>query len=162
MVNLLPQTVNANKTFTLVVTGAELNLNTASALFGSLVAGALTLHYSGLSHISTASTLASPLETELENASKVWTEILVGIWIVGVRMWVTGNDGMLVGLKETSIALSIMCVVVASTVGVATWAKGREINRVDGKVLNIPVDDIEGSDGLPMLKWKTDEIFVEE
>jgi hypothetical protein len=159
--NLLPQTVNANQTFTLVITGADLNLNTVSALFGLLVAGALVLHYSGLSHLSSTSTPASPLTTELENASKVWTEILVGIWIVGVPMWVTGNDEMLVGLKETSIALSSVSVVVASTVGAAMWAKGREINRVDSKVLKIPVEETGSSAGLPMQRWKTDESFLE-
>jgi hypothetical protein len=159
--NLLPQTANENKRFTLVVTDVELNLNTASALFGLLVAGALVLHYCGLSHLSSASTPASPLTTEFENASKVWTEIVVGIWIVGVPMWIAGNDGLLVGLKETSIALSIVCVVVSSTVGAAMWAKGREINRVDGRVLRIPVGEVGGSAGLPMQRWKTDESFVE-
>jgi hypothetical protein len=161
MGNLLPQTVNANQTFTLVVSGADLNLNTASALFGLLVAGALVLYYSGLSHLSSASAPTSPLTTELENASKVWTEMLVGIWIVGVPMWVTGNNGILVGLKEMSIALAVVCVVVGSTVGAAMWAKGREINRIDGRVLKIPVGEMEGSAGLPMQRWKTDESFLE-
>jgi hypothetical protein len=76
-------------------------------------------------------------------------------------MWIAGNDGLLVGLKETSIALSIVCVVVSSTVGAAMWAKGREINRVDGRVLRIPVGEVGGSAGLPMQRWKTDESFVE-
>ncbi|KAE9363202.1 MFS general substrate transporter, partial [Stipitochalara longipes BDJ] len=124
MGNLLPQTVNANQTFTLVVTGADLNLNTASALFGLLVAGSVVLYYSGLSHLSSASTPTSPLTTELENASKIWVEFLVGIWIIGVPMWVTGSNGMLVGLKDTSIALTVVCVVLGSTIGAAMWAKG--------------------------------------
>lgn len=68
---------------------------------------------------------------------------------------------MLVGLKETSIALSIVCVVVASTVGAAMWAMGKEINRIDGRVLGIPVGEMGGSDGLPMQRWKTDESFGE-
>lgn len=159
--NLLPQTVNANQTFTLVVSGADLNLNTASALFGLLVAGALVLYYSGLSHLSSASTPSSPLTTEIENASKIWIEFLVGIWIIGVPMWVTGNDGMLVGLKETSIALSVVSVVIGSTVGAAMWAKGKEINRIDGRVLKIPVGEMGGNAGVPMQRWKTDESFLE-
>ena len=161
MGNLLPQTVDANQTFTLVVTGADLNLNTASALFGLLVAGAVVLYYSGLSHLSSASTPTSPLTTELENASKIWIEFLVGIWIIGVPMWITGGDGMLVGLKDTSIGLTVVSVVLASTVGAAMWAKGKEISRIDGRVLKIPVGEMGGSAGLPMQRWKTDESFLE-
>jgi hypothetical protein len=143
--NLLPRTVNANQTFTLVFSGADLNLNTASALFGLLVAGALVQYYSGLSHLSSASMPASPLATELENASKIWVEFLVGIWIIGVPMWVAGSDGMLVGLKATSIALAVVSLVVGSTIAAAMWAKGREINKIDGRVLNIPVGEMGGN-----------------
>lgn len=160
MANLLPQTVPLNQTFTLVVSGADLNLNTASALFGLLVGGAVALHYSGLSHISSTSTPASPLATEIENATKVWSEFFVGIWIIGVPMWITGKNGMLIGLKDSSIALTVVCVVIGSTVGAAMWAKGREINRIDGRVLKIPVGEMGGL-GLPMQRWQTDESFLE-
>lgn len=159
--NLLPRTVNANQTFTLVVSGADLNLNATSALFGLLVAGALVLYYSGLSHLSSTSAPASPLATELENASKIWVEFLVGIWIIGVPMWVTGSDGMLVGLKATSIALAVVSLVVGSTVAAAMWAKGREINRVDERVLKIPVEEMGGNAGVPMQKRKMNQSFSE-
>jgi hypothetical protein len=159
--NLLPRTVNANQTFTFVVSGADLNLNATSALFGLLVAGALVLYYSGLSYLSSTSAPASPLATELENASKIWVEFLVGIWIIGVPMWVAGSDGMLVGLKATSIALAVVSLVVGSTVAAAMWAKGREINKIDGRVLKIPVEEMGGNAGVPMQKRKMNESFSE-
>lgn len=157
--NLLPRTVNANQTFTHVVSGADLNLNAASALFGLLVAGALVQYYSGLLRLSSTSAPASPLATELENASKIWVEFLVGIWIIGVPMWVAGSDGMLVGLKATSIALAVVSLVVGSTVAAAMWAKRSEINKIDGRVLNIPVGEVGGNAGVPMQRWKVDESF---
>jgi hypothetical protein len=161
MGNLLPQTVSADQTFTLVVSGANLNLNTVSALFGLLVAGALVLYYSGLSHLSSTSTPSSLLAAELEGATKVWTEILVGIWITGVPMWVSGNNGMLVGLKDTSIALGVVCLVVGSTVGALMWVKGRDISKADARVVKISVGEMGSSAGVPMQRWKTDESFLE-
>jgi hypothetical protein len=156
--NLLPQTIDPGETFTLVVSGPELSLNTVSALFSLLVSGALVLHYSGLSHLSSTSIPSSPLAAELEAATKTWTEILVGIWIIGVPMWINGMNGMLVGLKETSIALAIVCLVVGSTVMAAMWAKVWDFSRADERVVRI---EGPSGGGVTLQKWKTDASFFE-
>jgi len=109
----------------------DLNLNTASVLFGLLVAGALVLYYSGLAHLSSA-TRPHPSRNGTRKRSKMWVEFLFGIWIIGVPMWVTGNDEIVGWTQGTSIALT-SCLVVGSTVVLAMWAKGREISRIDGR-----------------------------
>ncbi len=66
---------------------------------------------------------------------------------------------MLVGLKETSIALGAVCVVVGSTVGAAMWTKAWDISRVDGRVVGI---ETGRTSGVQLERWKTDESFLED
>jgi hypothetical protein len=138
-----------------------LNLNAVSALFGLLVAGAVVLYYSGLSHLSSTSTPASPLAAELEGATKIWTEIIVRIWIIGVPMSVSGNNGMLVGLKDTSIALMVVCLVLGGSARALMWVKGKDISKGDARVVKISVEETGSTAGVPMQRWKTDETFLE-
>jgi hypothetical protein len=161
MGNLLPQTVSAHQAFTLVVGGGDLNLNTVSALFGLLVAGAVVLYYSSLSHLSSTCTPASPLAAELEGATKIWTEIIVGIWIIGVPLWISDNNGMLVGLKDTSIALIVVCLVLGSSAGALMWVKGKDISKADASVVKISVEEMGSAAGVSMHWWKMDETFLE-
>ena len=131
MTALMPETDGiANSVFSLSVS-PNLSLKTVSGLFGLMVSGAIALSYSGSKHLLSNDNWGS----ELEAAKKMWEEVMVGIFIMGMPMWVDSDQGMLMGLRSTNIALAVLSLVVGSTVGAVIWVKGKEIAKVDGRLL---------------------------
>ena len=59
-------------------------------------------------------------------------------------VWIQGKDmSMVMGLKDTGIALAVLSVVLGSSVCALFWCKGREVGRVDERVLGEVVDNEE-------------------
>lgn len=148
--------------FSLSVTGLNLSLRAVSALFGLLAAGAATLSLLGNAHLlysfpsSDRESGMGGLGGELAAAHHTLGEMLLGVWIAGLPMWIASDEaGMIAGLKTTIAALAVLGVVVGSSVGAVLWVKGGEIRRVDVRVMGKRIGDGEGGVGDDELKkWR--------
>ncbi|KUJ10491.1 MFS general substrate transporter [Mollisia scopiformis] len=146
-----------------LLTGADISLKTVSALFGILVAGSVVLTYASTTHLSCSqsSTAKASLLTE---GTRFWEQMLAGIWTIGMPMWVQGatQEGMtmVMGFKETAIALAVLSVVLSSSVGALLWSKGREIRGVDARVLG-RVEENEGEGQGQLKRWNTGDSFMD-
>jgi len=149
--------------FMVSVTGAELSLKTVSALFGLLVAGAVVLESSGSKHILSSS--AMHYRGDIDAAKNMLTGVFVGIWVIAMPLWIEGNDtmGMVMGLRATTIALGLVCIIVGSSAGALMWTRGDKIENLDRRVLGvrIGVDDAEGTNMEPLRKWDSKGSFFE-
>ncbi|RDL38878.1 uncharacterized protein BP5553_03218 [Venustampulla echinocandica] len=154
---LRPDASMANSIFDLYTQGQDFNKKIASFAFGLTVSGAVVLNYAGAMHIK--ATAASVKEADaLEGGHRALQDLLTGIFIIGVPLWVQGGgDNMFPGLKDTSIALAVVQIVIASTVAAALWVKGEDIRRLDGRVLGTQ----GGEEGIVMQRWKTKDSFME-
>jgi hypothetical protein len=129
-----------------LLTGADISLKTVSALFGILVAGSISLSYTSATHLSSSQSSAATAAL-LGSGAAFWEEFLKGIWSIGMPMWVQGKDmSMVMGLKDTGIALAVLSVILGSSVGALFWVKGREVKKVDERVLGAVVEN-EGESG---------------
>jgi len=149
--------------FMVSVTGAELSLKTVSALFGLLVAGAVVLQSSGSKHILSSSPIS--YGGDIDAAKNLFTEVFVGILVIVMPLWIEGNNtmGTLMGLRATTIALGVVCIIVGSSAGALMWTRGEKIENLDRRVLGVRgvVDDAEGTDMGPLRKWDSKGSFFE-
>lgn len=154
---LRPAEGTTNSIFALYPQGQDFSKKIASVVFGLVVSGAVILNYAGVMHIK--STASSVKEADaLEGGHRALQDLLTGIFIIGMPLWVQGNRGVVFpGLKDTSIALAVVQIVIASTVAAMLWAKGEAIRRLDGRVLGR--QSSEG--GMVMQRWKTTDSFLE-
>lgn len=153
---LMPEIKDNGTIFALQIDGVEMSLKTVSALFGLLVSGAIMLQYSGSSYLSTFASSNGVGPSELAGAHHVLQELFIGIWVIGMPMWVSGDGAMFVvaGLKNTSIALGVLSIVFGTSVGAILWVKGDVIRSVDRRVV--------GKEKVtPLQRWKTNDSFFE-
>ncbi len=130
--------------FSLNVTALDLSLRAVSALFGLLVAGAVTLSLCGNSHLASSRGPKRSLVSEIAAAHKTIEEVLVGVWVVGMPMWIESDAaGMIPGLKSTVIALAVVAFVIGSSVGAMLWVKGDLLGEVDERILGRKGQDEE-------------------
>lgn len=67
---------------------------------------------------------------------------------------------MLMGLRETSIALAVLALVFSSTIASTLWVKGDVIRKLDKKVVGVKQDrGVPGSESLK--KWESKESTLE-
>lgn len=163
---LTPQTIDSETVFSLDVTGLNLSLKTVSLLFGILVAGATLLNFAASAHLASSSVPTSSGnsnhgETVLQPSHAVLENILIGIFIIGFPSWVNGSEGSMEGLKDTVVAIAVLQIVLASTVGAVLFVKGEGIRAVDRRVLGIS-EGSEGSEGGNRLqRWKSESSYFE-
>ncbi|TVY32122.1 putative MFS-type transporter [Lachnellula subtilissima] len=132
--------------FTLYVQGQDLSLQIVSVLFGLLVAGAMLVNAAGVSILTSTSALGSePQQQEedhqeeegvsnaLQTAHRLLQDVLTGIFIIGMPLWVKSGADMLAGLKDAAIALAVVQVVVGSSVAALLWAQGEGVARLDAR-----------------------------
>ena len=159
---LSPQTIDTGTVFSLDVTGLDLSLKIVSLLFGILVAGSTLLNFAASAHlasssVSTSAGNANHGETILQPAHAVLENVLIGIFVIGFPSWVQGTEGNMEGLKNTVIAISVLQIVLASTVGALLFVKGDGIRAVDERVLGM-----SGGEGRNRLqRWKSEGSFLE-
>ncbi|KAG0649222.1 putative MFS-type transporter [Hyphodiscus hymeniophilus] len=159
---LTPKVVDDGTVFALDVTGLNLSLTTVSALFGMLVTGSTLIHLASSAYLSSSS-FPTPSgnsnhgETLLQPSRAVLENILVGIFIVAFPSWVKGSEGSMEGLKDTAIAIAVLQIVLASTVGALLYVKGDVLRAVDRRVLGIRQDERMGR----VLSWKSEGSFFE-
>lgn len=160
---LTPKTISEGDiVFTLDATGIHLSLKVVSALFGMLVASTTVLSYS-------ASTYLSPSAAEnshMESGYRVWLDVFTGIFIIAMPSWIqmhgSGGASTMNGLKDTSIALAVTQLVVASTAGAVLWVKGEEIRRMDSKIIGVTEQAQRGVGGSVELKrWDSQKSYFE-
>jgi hypothetical protein len=159
---LSPKTVDEVTIFSLDTTGMNLSLKTVSILFGILVAGGTLMSFAASAHltsssIATSSGSSNHGETLLQPSQAVFENILIGIFVIGFPSWVQGTEGVMEGIKDTVVAISVLQIVLASTVGAVLFVKGEGIRAVDRRVLGIR----EGRDGMGLQMWKSEGSFSE-
>jgi hypothetical protein len=160
---LSPETIDEGTVFSLDVTGQNLNLKIVSLLFGMLVAGSTLVSFASSAHlasssISTSSGNSNHGETLLQPSHSVLENFLIGIFIIGFPSWVQGSEGNLENLKDTVIAIAVLQIVIATTIGALLFVKGEGIRAVDRRVLGIR-DGEEG--GNKLKRWKSERSFME-
>jgi hypothetical protein len=159
---LTPKTVDELTVFSLDTTGMNLSLKTVSLLFGILVAGGTLMSFAASAHlasssIATSSSNSNHGETLLQPSHAVFENMLIGIFVIGFPSWVQGAEGMMEGIKNTVIAIAVLQIVLASTVGAVLFVKGEGIRAVDRRVLGIR----EGREGTGLQRWKSEGSFFE-
>ncbi|TVY12696.1 putative MFS-type transporter protein, partial [Lachnellula arida] len=126
---------------TLYVQGQDLSLQIVSVLFGLLVSGAVLVNAAGvsiLSHTLTSTSSSSSSSTEethhqaqdsassaLQSAHALHQDLLSGLFIIAMPLWVKSGADMLAGLKDAAIALAVLQVVLGSSVAALLWVQGR-------------------------------------
>ena len=151
--------------FTLYVQGQDLSLQIVSVLFGLLVAGAVLVNAAGVSIVTATSALGSKPQQQdedfdeeecasnaLQTAHKLLQDVLTGIFIIGMPLWVKSGADMLAGLKDAAIALAVVQVVVGSSVAALLWAQGEGVARLDARVLGVRGGREYGQDVLELKK----------
>jgi len=150
--------------FTLYVQGQDLSLQIVSVLFGLLVAGAVLVNAAGVSIVTATSALGSKSQQDedfdeeesasnaLQFAHKLLQDVLTGIFIIGMPLWVKSGADMLAGLKDAAIALAVVQVVIGSSVAALLWAQGEGVARLDARVLGVSGGRGYGQDVLELKK----------
>ncbi|KAE8441569.1 hypothetical protein EG329_004688 [Mollisiaceae sp. DMI_Dod_QoI] len=158
-----------------VLSGADINLKTTSALFGLLVSGSIALSYASSTHLSAFYATAPAKSVLLAGGVAFWEEVLKGVWTLGMPMWVQGatteDMTMVMGLKVSAIALAVLGLVVGSSVGAMLWSRGVEIGGLNERVLGVVVENegvgLAGSrggeegQGQVLKRWNTGDTFME-
>ncbi|KAL5318249.1 hypothetical protein ACEPPN_013308 [Leptodophora sp. 'Broadleaf-Isolate-01'] len=159
---LMPELEDNGTIFALNIVGLEISLKTVSSLFGLMISGAVMLQYSGSTYLSTFVPSSGIGASELAGAHHVLQEIIIGIWVIGMPMWISGDGAMFVvaGLKNTTIALGVLSIVLGSSVGAVLWVKGAAVSAVDLRVLGRRAESA-GVGGGPLQRWKTSDSFFE-
>ena len=159
---LMPQVEDNGTIFALNIVGLEISLKTVSSLFGLMVSGAVMLQYSGSTYLSTFVPSSGIGASELAGAHHVLQEIMIGIWVIGMPMWISGDGAMFVvaGLKNTTIALGVLSIVFGTSIGAVLWVKGAAVSAVDTRVLGKRSGSAGGVGG-PLQRWKTTDSFIE-
>lgn len=119
-----------NSVFALYLQGQDLSLKVVSLLFGFLVSGAVIVNFAGVMHVKYATAASCEGNDAVEGAHRSLQDILTGIFVLGMPLWVKNGDSMLGGLKDSVIALAVVQVVIGSTVGAVMWAKGDAIQKL--------------------------------
>jgi hypothetical protein len=156
---LSPEVVDDSTVFSLNATGRDLSLRVVSLLFGILVAGCTLISFAASAHLESSSI---PIhsgnfnygEDLFQPAHAVLQNLLIGIFVVGFPTWIVGTEGAWQGLKDTVIAISVLQIVVASTLGALLFAKGESLRVVDERVLGIR----NAPDGTRFQKWESERI----
>lgn len=159
---LMPEVEDNGTIFALNIVGLEISLKTVSSLFGLMVSGAVMLQYSGSTYLSTFVPSSGLGASELAGAHHVIQEIMIGIWVIGMPMWISGDGAMFVvaGLKNTTIALGVLSIVFGTSIGAVLWVKGTAVSAVDTRVLGNRSGSVGGVGG-PLQRWKTTDSFIE-
>ncbi len=159
---LMPEVEDNGTIFALNIVGLEISLKTVSSLFGLMVSGAVMLQYSGSTYLSTFVPSSGLGASELAGAHHVLQEIMIGIWVIGMPMWISGDGAMFVvaGLKNTTIALGVLSIVFGTSIGAVLWVKGTAVSAVDTRVLGNRSGSVGGVGG-PLQRWKTTDSFIE-
>ncbi|KAH7314313.1 major facilitator superfamily domain-containing protein [Rhexocercosporidium sp. MPI-PUGE-AT-0058] len=159
---LMPEIEDNGTIFALNIVGLEISLKTVSSLLGLLISGAVMLQYSGSTYLSTFVPASGIGESEVAGAHHVLQEIIIGIWVIGMPMWISGDGALFVvaGLKNTTIALGVLSIVFGSSVGAVLWVKGSALSVIDSRVLGKRAGSV-GVDGGPIQRWKTNDSFLE-
>jgi hypothetical protein len=133
--NLSPRIeIEEGTIFALDTTGQTLSLKVVSLLFGLLVAGAVVLLTTVDNHLSSASPTN---EEEIQRGYAVHTNLWIGILTIAFPSWISMSGDMISGLKNTSVALVVLQIVLGSTVAAGLWVKGDRIKVMDMRVLGI-------------------------
>ena len=159
---LSPKTVDEVTVFSLDTTGVNLNLKTVSLLFGMVVAGGTLMSFAASAHLASSSIVTSSGnsnhgETLLQPSHAVLENILIGIFVLGFPSWVQGTEGMMESIKDTVVAIAVLQIVLASTVGAVLFTKGEGIRTVDRRVLGIR----EQREGTGLQRLKSERSFLE-
>ena len=159
---LSPKTVDAVTVFSLDTTGMNLSLKTVSLLFGMLVAGGTLMSFAASAHLASSSVATSSGnsdhgETLLKPSHTLFESILIAVFVIGFPSWVQGTEGAMESIKDTVIAIAVLQIVLASTVGAVLFVKGDGIRAVDRRVLGIR----EGREGTRLQRWKSEGSFFE-
>ncbi|KAG4431534.1 hypothetical protein IFR05_012991 [Cadophora sp. M221] len=159
---LMPEIEDNGTIFALNIVGLEISLKTVSSLFGLMISGAVMLQYSGSTYLSTFVPSSGIGASELAGANHVLQEIIIGIWVIGMPMWISGDGAMFVvaGLKNTTIALGVLSIVLGSSVGAVLWVKGIAVSAVDFRVLGRRTESAGVGAG-QLQRWKTSDSFFE-
>jgi hypothetical protein len=156
---LMSTTLDKGSVFSLYIQGQDLSLKIVSFLFGLLVSGSIVANFGGIMHLKYATASGSQAESDVvEGAHRMLQDILTGIFIIGMPLWVNGSQGMLAGLKDTIIALGVVQIVVGSSAGALMWAKGEAVQKLDGRVLGRRVEGRDREMGHQRTKT-TDSFF---
>ncbi|KAG9231476.1 hypothetical protein BJ875DRAFT_382879 [Amylocarpus encephaloides] len=156
---LRPVTRKAGEVFALYVQGRDFNENIASLLFGLLVSGAVLINFSASNHMrATTSSVESDV---VEGAHTTLQNLLTGIFVIGMPIWIDGNGGMsFPGLKNAAIALGVVQIFISSSVTALLWICGDAISRLDGRVLGRKAATEE--DGFRThQRWKSTDSFFD-
>ena len=159
---LSPKTVDDGTAFPLDTTGINLSLNSLSLLFGMVVAAGTLMSFAASAHLTsssvdTSSGKSNHGEALLQPSHGVLENMLIGVFVIGFPSWVQGTEGMMDGIKDTVVAIVVLQIVLASTVGAVLFVKGKEIRAVDMRVLGIR----EQTEGEGLRKWKSQGSFSE-
>ncbi|KAL2061545.1 hypothetical protein VTL71DRAFT_6922 [Oculimacula yallundae] len=159
---LMPDIEDNGTIFALNIVGLEISLKTVSSLLGLMVSGAIMLQASGSTYFSTFIPSNGVGPSELAGAHHVLQELMIGIWVIGMPMWISGDGMMFIvaGLKNTTIALGVLSIVFGSSVGAVLWVKGAAVSAVDSRVLGRKPESRSVVDG-PIQRWKTADSFIE-
>jgi hypothetical protein len=160
-----PNTADDVTVFSLDNTGMNLSLKTVSLLFGMVVAGSTLISSAAAAHLASSSVPTSSGnskhgENVLQPAHAVHENILIGIFIIGFPNWLQGTDGAVEGIKDVVIAIAVLQIVLASTVGAMLFVKGEGIRAVDRRVLGIR-EEGQRRDEMGLQRWKTKGSFSE-
>lgn len=138
--------------------GQDLSQRVVSVVFGILVSGAVMLSFAGTSHLRASA--HSEVESDaLEGAHHALQEVLIGIFVIAVPMWIPGGSYMTARLKDASIALAVVGMVTGSTAGALLWVFGEKVDNIDGRVLGRRAREMDMA--AQMGKWKSTESFFE-
>ncbi|CZT09627.1 uncharacterized protein RAG0_14322 [Rhynchosporium agropyri] len=155
--DLMPEIEDDGTIFALNIVGLEISLKTVSSLLGLLVCGAIILQYSGSTYLSKFAPSNGVGSSELAGAHHVLQELVIGIWIIGMPTWISGDGAMYIapGLNNTSIALGVLSIAFGSSAGAVLWVKGAGVSVIDSRVLG------RTPEGGPLQRWKTVDSFME-
>ncbi|KAJ5052040.1 uncharacterized protein L3040_001800 [Drepanopeziza brunnea f. sp. 'multigermtubi'] len=131
---LMPEVAGNGTAFEINVAGMEISLQAVAAAFGMMVGGAVMLEYSGATYLSTFASPNRPGDSELAGAHHVLQELVVGIWVIGFPMWISG-DGVMGGLENTATAIGVLVAVIGGSVVVLLSIKGDVLRNIDIGVL---------------------------
>jgi len=149
--------------YALDIRGERLNLRIVSALLGMLIAGATSLLFSSASNLASTPNLYSPNNSlPVETAHKLLLELFIGIFITCMPKWIQMSmdrgmnveiEMMMMGLKDTSVGLSVVQLIVGGFAAVILWTRRKNITSFDKRVLGLAWSD---NGKIEMGSWKND------
>ncbi|CAG8952500.1 hypothetical protein HYFRA_00001247 [Hymenoscyphus fraxineus] len=135
----------------------RINENLVTLIFGLLVSGTMLTHIATVNHIRSASRISVENDA-LESAYNVLQSILTGLYVVGMPLWVGGNEGfdMFPTLKLTVLGMALVQIVIAGAAAGLLLVTGEFVMKLDGRVLGRR-EAVEEEDG----KWRGEDIFMD-